>query len=280
MTPLVLLAALATGQHCGSYGGYGQSYGYNYSYSPGYSYGYPGFNYGQSYSYVYAQPYIAPKVVVQKQVVTKFVEVVPKYNYAGLVADYDRQEKQQEAATAEVQSLKAEIAKLTTTITGLQQQAPAPQVQQVQPAPQAYYPQPQAAPQQPVYQQQAPPQKPAPQSYAPAYPQPQYQAAPPKVNPYAPALAPPPATPSTAVSGISLSRCVDCHTAPAARGGGFVIFDAPGVLSSLTPDDWQAMEDQVRAGLMPKRGPRFNEQELQAFLQEKAVATGAALVNR
>jgi hypothetical protein len=264
---VVAVSILSAGQHCG-YGGYATTY-QNYAYQ-GY---YPTYSYG--YNYVQPTYYHAP--YVQKQVITKFVEVVPSSTYSALGSEYVRAEKKAE----EVQGLREQLAELkgiVTTLSQVQAQpAPAPTIVQQQPAPppapvyaQAQSPQPQL---QPIYPQPQTPSKgfqsiaPAPPIY-PAKSPPSTQAPPPPLDPAGFSGAS--AGPTAVVSGTSLQRCAGCHTG--SNPSGFVIFDAPGRLrADLGADDWALMEDQITTGQMPKGQP-FSLAELASFMKEKSAA--------
>jgi hypothetical protein len=264
---VVAVSILSAGQQCG-YGGYATTY-QNYAYQ-GY---YPTYSYG--YNYVQPTYYQAP--YVQKQVVTKFVEVVPASTYSALGSEYVRAEKKAE----EVQGLREQLAELKGIVTTLSQVPPQPAptiVQQPAPQPAPVYAQAQAAPAPapavpPLYPQ---PQTPAKgfQSVAPAppylaAPSPSTQAPPPPLLPPA-GFSGPTAGPTAVVSGASLQRCAGCHTG--SNPSGFVIFDAPGRLrADLGVDDWALMQDQITTGQMPKGQP-FSLAELAAFMQEKSAA--------
>jgi hypothetical protein len=242
---VIAVSIFSVNQHCGYGYGYG---GYNNTYQ---QYVYQG--YVPSYSYNYVQPTYYHVPYVQKQVITKFVEVVPAASYSALGSEYVRAERKQE----EVQGLREQLAELKGIVTTLsqvpQQPALAPTIVQ-QPAPQpapvyaqAQSPQPQA---QPIYPQ---PQTPAKGLYsvapaAPVYPAkgiPSTQAPPPPLDPAGFSGA------DFSTAGLAvLNKCAQCHTAPNGKGGR-VIFDRPGQMAALTPQQWQEIETQVVQGLMP-----------------------------
>jgi hypothetical protein len=268
---LSLLIAAAIGQ-CSSRASYG--YGYTRSYA--------------APTYYAQQSYAAP---VYQQPVQQYQ--APAYNYS-LVGDYIRQESAHEAA------LKTE-AKLDVLLKLLTERATPPPVQ---PAPQpqfsAPYPSPQApakAPpvqyeQQPFPTAQQPSKAPPDQSLRPEflYPSQQQPQYPPSDQPSFPGKPSPapslPPTPSFESSGwvppptsgggaaaqaVALmtagmqARCTPCHVSTNDKGGGVKLLEVDGQLADITPY-LKDIADDVVSGRMPKKGPRLNPQELNAFL--------------
>jgi hypothetical protein len=230
----------------------------SYSYGASYSYAAP------AYTYATQAAYYTPVV---KEI--QFVSLAQPY-YGSAVGGYAREAKRQEA-------LEATLEKLTERLELLSRPAPvapAPAPQPGAPAPAPYYV-PQPAPQQPIYQQPAPvPAKdypvPAPQVPPSYYPAP---LAPPKgiglapqAGGYGPGYAgtsaptPPPVDPTASYSSAfpaALGRCARCHTGGTAQGG-MMLFDSPGHLAPLGPEDWAQVDDAVASGRMPKGGPSLS----------------------
>lgn len=229
-----------------------------------------GYNYGASYtytapSYTYATQAVAYTPVVKE---IQYVSLAQPY-YGSAVGGYAREAKRQEALEATLEKLTERLELLSRPAPA----APAPVPQPVAPAPAPYYV-PQAAPQQPIYQQPAPvPAKdypaPAPQVPPSYYPAPQVPpkgiGLAPQAGGYGPgystaAPTPPPVDPTASYSSAipaALGRCARCHTGGTAQGG-MMLFDSPGHLAPLGPEDWAQVEDAVASGRMPKGGPSLS----------------------
>jgi mono/diheme cytochrome c family protein len=207
----------------------------SYSYGASYSYAAP------AYTYATQAAYYTPVV---KEI--QFVSLAQPY-YGSAVGGYAREAKRQEA-------LEATLEKLTERLELLSRPAPAPQQYQ-----QPYFPAPQApAKDYPVPAPQVPP------SYYPA-PQvpPKGIGLAPQAGGYGPgtsAPTPPPVDPTASYSSAfpaALGRCARCHTGGTAQGG-MMIFDSPGHLAPLGPEDWAQVDDAVASGRMPKGGPSLS----------------------
>jgi TolA-binding protein len=218
-------------------------------------------------------------------VVTKFVAVAPYADHAVLAGDYFRAEKATAERLAAEQRSRDQISQLTGAVNQLREivtvttttRTTADQEPQNEPLPQRGL----ASPQQPQYDtgqrpsfpapppppsKALPPQPPiiprrAPQLPSKTPPLPSFQQqqdAPPP--PPSPAPAPAPSfplrggVPGSIVSATLNNRCAGCHTGQSARGG-VRIFDGPGVLANLGPNEYEAIDAEVVSGRMPKNGP-------------------------
>jgi hypothetical protein len=250
----------------------------SYSYGAAYSYAAPTYQ-----AYAAATAYYTPVV---KEI--QFISLQQPY-YGSLVGGYARAQQRED-------KLEATLERLADRVDSLSRPAP-------QPVPQlAPQPVPQLAPQPaspPYYAPQPSPQQPVPQ-YAPQPPAKGYPPAP--QSPEVPAKGfgpgpapgpgfstsaptPPPVDPTVSYAPsipTALGRCAQCHTGEAAKGG-IALFDAPGRLADLRPEDWAQVDDAVTSGRMPKGGPPLSlaeYRELGGFIRNlitpAATATASA----
>jgi hypothetical protein len=279
---LSLILAAALGQ-CSSRA----SYGYTRSYAaPTY--------YAQQ-SYAAPVQYAAPaQTYYQPQQYQ-----APAYNYS-LVGSYLRDESDYKAKAEQNAKLDVLLKLLTERATPPPVQ-PAPQPPQFQQP----YATPQQPSKSPPVQYEAPYPTPQQPSKAPPVEQFQFQAQPSQQQwatpssqqqwaapsdqpsfPGKPSPAPSPPTPSFESSGwvpppasgggaaaqaVAMmtagmqARCTDCHVGSNEKGGGVKLLEIDGQLADITPY-LKDIADDVISGRMPKKGPRLNPQELNAFL--------------
>jgi hypothetical protein len=213
----------------------------------------------------------------------------PAYNYS-LVGDYMRQESAYQAAVKSEAKLDVLLKLLSEKAAPPPVQAPPPQFQQPYATPQQPSKSPPVQYEQPYPTAQQPSKVPPDQFQYPGQPQPsQQQWAPPSDQPPfsgKPSPAPSPPTPSFESSGwvpppasgggaaaqaVAMmtagmqARCTDCHVGSNEKGGGVKLLEIDGQLADITPY-LKDIADDVISGRMPKKGPRLNPQELNAFL--------------
>jgi hypothetical protein len=248
---------------------------------------------GSRASYGYArQTYYAPTTYYQQPAQTYYQQPTqqyqqPAYNYS-LVGDYMRQESAYKASVEQAAKLDVLIKLLAERPAPPPVQSPAPQPQFQAPYPSAQAPSKAPPVEQPFPTAQQPTKAPPSDQFL--YPgQPSQQWAPSDQPPFAtkPAPAPSPSpTPSfqssawvppptsgggAAAQAIALmtagmqARCTNCHVGTSSEGGGVKLLELDGTLADITPY-LKDIADDVISGRMPKKGPRLNPQELNAFL--------------